>query len=152
MNSIVQSIINQSDIGIIPENTRCYLWDPITQTKSQSHFVTTTELRVLMKKEYGPMSKLISDLMYPSKRNSLDVADLKDMASQIPLFGRFFDKTDATASIMTALGNHFGQDADVILMAGSDDGIMAVQFLYAGNVVNYRDLVPREDQYYEEEY
>lgn len=150
-NFIRQELEANIVVGTIPEGIECYLWNELTDSISHCHFPSTGPIRVLLLRGHGPLHNFLENLYAPGKkRNSLDLDELKSMASKIPIIGNWMRKNGPRDDIIEIIKDEFGNEADAMLMAASpDDGKLALEFLYDGGRMSYTDLLDGGEEPFE---
>jgi len=139
-NGTLDRIICETEVVVIPCGTHLHIWDSIDESVSRCHFVSTSELNMVIKRGHGPMFGFIKECLNPMKRRSLCTDDFMHMMGKVPGLNAWVDVPDPYQPVINEIACYY-TDADIILMAAKCDGLMAVKFLNNGNKINYMDLL-----------
>lgn len=137
--NIRNQLMAQVDVIVIPAGTRLNLWDSRTEGITDAHFVSSGDLRVLVRRGHGPMYKLLHQIAYPEDvPNKPDTGDLaqiwdetKEVFKSIPLVRNLVKGEDRISSAVQYVASQAGR-VDAILMAYTHDGKVGLHFVDEG--------------------
>lgn len=123
------SIISELEVMTIPADTRLHLWDIKSRSITDPHFVSSGELRVLIKRGHGPLYGYIQQLLSSNSSQLWD--ETKDALRSVPLVKNFMHDSGHIHSVMSRLRDQY--DVDALFMAYTNDGKVGLYFVHHGN-------------------
>lgn len=129
----MEDIIDQLRVVTVPKGTQLHLWDMRKGEILKPHFVSSGEIHVLVRKDYGPVYSLLrkylmsTDFLMMIKEF---MSDLKDM-----YYRRNPQRLHNTISSLKEELGHL-EDVDALLMAETLDGKAALFYIHEGEKPN----------------